>query len=312
VDDLAVLTPSFRGDVELFADLHESVLSNTGPSVVHHVVVPPSDAHLFRLYEGDRCRVWTHRDLLPRHCVSLPRTSGLTINLRRPWPPVRGWVVQQIMKIAGVAALDARGVLVVDSDAALLREPALNELIHNDQLGHFRADDAVTADMGRHLLWHDVARKLLGLPGTVSPPAPDYVSPICVWDPGVVRALMERIADTTGRYWLDAFGSQLHVSEFVVYGVFADEVVGGSAPLAQMCHNYYERTPLGPAEARAFAARMPANAVGAMISSHSGTPRDVRRETFRQCAQIVNASGSHVRRDPSQPSTARRPSWDPS
>src|SRR5687768_8891559 len=92
MDDLAVLTPSFRGDARLFADLHESVLANTAPSVVHHVVTPPSDAHLFRQYAGARCRVWTHRDLLPRHCVSVPYASGLTINLRRPWLPVRGWV----------------------------------------------------------------------------------------------------------------------------------------------------------------------------------------------------------------------------
>jgi hypothetical protein len=49
--DLAVLTPSFRGDADLFADLHSSVLANTESSAVHHVVVPPSDASLFRQYE---------------------------------------------------------------------------------------------------------------------------------------------------------------------------------------------------------------------------------------------------------------------
>src|SRR5215216_7866855 len=147
MDDLAVLTPCFRGDADLFADLHESVLDNTAPSVIHHVVVPPSDARLFRQYEGARCRVWTHRDLLPRYCVSVPNASGLTLNLRRPWLPVRGWVVQQIMKIAGTAGIDARGVLIVDSDAVLLREPTLDELTHNGRLGHFRDDGAVTADM---------------------------------------------------------------------------------------------------------------------------------------------------------------------
>src|SRR4051812_41749820 len=61
MDDLAVVTPSFRGDAALFENLHESVLANTAPSVVHHVVVPPSDARLFTHYEGARCRVWTHR-----------------------------------------------------------------------------------------------------------------------------------------------------------------------------------------------------------------------------------------------------------
>ncbi|HEX6660081.1 MAG TPA: DUF6492 family protein, partial [Ilumatobacter sp.] len=191
--DLAVLTPSFRGDARLFEDLHESVLANTDPSVVHHVVVPPSDARVFRQYEGDRCRVWTHRDVLPRHYMSVPRAAGLTLNVRRPWLPVRGWVVQQIMKIAGTAAADARAVMVVDSDAMLLRKLTLDELTHDGKLWHFRKEDAVTAAMDRHLLWHRVARRLLDLPDDVRAPAPDYVSPIAVWDPVTVRALTAHI-----------------------------------------------------------------------------------------------------------------------
>jgi hypothetical protein len=297
VDDLAVLTPSFRGDVSLFADLHDSVLANTPPSVMHHVVVPPSDARLFRQFEGPRCRIWTHRDLLPRYCLSVPYASGLTLSLRRPWLPVRGWVTQQIMKMAGTAAIDARVVLIIDSDAVLLREPTLDEFAHNGRLWHFRRERAVTAGMDRHLLWHNVARKLLGLEGIVAAPAPDYISPITIWDPAVVRSLMEHIADTTGRDWMDAVTGELHVSEFVLYGVFVDSILGGIAPFAgPLCHNYYERIPLSPADARAFAEQMPPNALGAMISSHSHTPSDVRQEAFQQCGEI--ADGRFRRRAP--------------
>jgi hypothetical protein len=294
-DDLAVLTPSFRGDVELFADLHASVLAHTPRSVVHHVVVPPSDAHLFRQYEGPRCRVWTHRDLLPRYCVSVPYASGLTLSLRQPWLPVRGWVVQQIMKLAGTAAIDARAVVIIDSDAVLLREITLDHFTDNGRLWHFRRNGAVTASMHRHLLWHNVARKLLGLRSVESPPAPDYVSPITVWDPTVVRPLIEHIADRTRRDWIDAMGGQLHVSEFVIYGVFIDEVLGGIAPFAgPLCHNYYERTPLSAAGAGAFADQMPSRALGAMISSHSHTPRAVRLEAFRRCGEIAQHVASHA------------------
>jgi hypothetical protein len=284
MDDLAVLTPSYRGDASLFADLHRSVLSNTAHSVVHHVLVPPSDAHLFREYEGARCRVWTHRDLLPRYYLSIPRASGLTLNLRRPWPPVRGWVVQQIMKIAAAAAIDARAVLIVDSDAVLVRDATLDRLTYNGRVSHYRKDRAVTAGMQRHVLWHKVARRLLGLPAVAVPPLPDYVSPIIAWDPAVVRSMIAHIADSTGRNWVDAVAGQLHVSEFVVYGIFVDHVVGGMAPLDEdLCHNYYERVPLDQARATAFADRIPSNALGVMISSHSHTPHDVRREAFRRC-----------------------------
>ena len=310
MDDLAVLTPSFRGDAGLFADLHESVLANTARSVVHHVVVPPSDAHLFREYEGTRCRVWTHRDLLPAYCVSVPHASGLTLSLRRPWPPIRGWIAQQIMKIAGTAGIDARAVLIIDSDAVLLREPTLDQFTENGRLRHFRNDRAVTPGMDRHLLWHSVARRLLGVSGAVSPPAPDYISPITVWDPEVVRSLTEHIADRTGRSWMDAVAGELHVSEFVIYGVFVDDVLGGVTPFTgPLCHNYYERIPLSRADARAFADLMPADALGAMISSHSRTPHRVRQEAFRRCGEIADGSSPRFRLGSSiQPADGRR-SW---
>jgi hypothetical protein len=291
MEDLAVLTPSFRGDASLFADLHRSVLAHTERSVVHHVVAPPSDAHLFREYEGPRCRVWTHRDFLPRYCWSVPQASGLTLNLRRPWPPVRGWVVQQIMKLAAVTALDARAVLIVDSDAVLVRETTPDRLTYEGRPRHYRKDRAVTASMERHVLWHNVARRLLGVPGIAVPPLPDYVSPIVVWDPIVVRSMVMCIADSMGRNWVDAVAGQLHVSEFVVYGVFADHVVGGTTPLdGDLCHNYYARVPLSQADATTFAERMPTNALGAMISSHSHTPHDVRQEAFRRCRQIAEGA----------------------
>ena len=291
--ELAVLTPSFRGDAALFADLHRSVLANTADSVVHHVVVPPSDARFFRQHEGPRCRVWTHQDLLPRHYLSIPRASGLTLNLRRPWPPVRGWVVQQVMKIAAAAAMDARAVLIVDSDAVLVREATLDEFTHNGRLWHYRKDHAVTPDMERHVLWHNVARRLLGLPGGAAPPLPDYISPIIVWDPAVVRSMIARIADSTGRNWVDAVAGQLHVSEFVIYGVFMDHVLGaGEQVQGDLCHNYYERIPLSGADAHAFADRLPSHALGAMISSHSGTPQDVRREAFGRCRQVAEGGAT--------------------
>ena len=81
---------------------------------------------------------------------------------------------------------------------------------------------------------------------------------------------------------------ELHISEFVLYGVFVDHVLDGIEPFeGPVCHNYYERVPLDAADARAFADRMPAEGIGAMISSHSATPGDVRHDAFRWCAQRI-------------------------
>ena len=66
MSELAVITPTFRGDAEIFADLHRSVLEFTPEDTVHYVVVPPRDRALFARYEGPRCRVWTSSELLPK------------------------------------------------------------------------------------------------------------------------------------------------------------------------------------------------------------------------------------------------------
>ena len=96
---------------------------------------------------------------------------------------------------------------------------------------------------------------------------------------------------------MDAVAGELHVSEFVLYGVFVDHVLGGTSFGGPLCHNYYERTPLSPADAQAFAEQMPSNALGAMISSHSHTPQHVRREAFRRCAEITGGNSSKLAGD---------------
>ncbi|WP_199442684.1 DUF6492 family protein [Umezawaea beigongshangensis] len=280
MDDLVVLTPSYAPDAELFGDLHRSVLANTADDVVHHVVVPPADRALFAAHEGERCRVWTYPELLPRRFLGVPR-AGVWVNAGRPWPPVRGWVLQQAVKIAAAERFDARAVLLADSDVVLVRPTTADSFTSAGRLGLFRADGAVHAGMPRHVRWHAVARKLLGVPGEARPPLHDYVSPFNVWEPEVVRALRRRVEQVTGRDWLDVFCSRLHVSEFVLYGVFVDEVLGGPArhcPSDTMfCHTYWDTTPLDHDTAVEFAGAVAPDALAVMISAKSGTPTGVRR-----------------------------------
>jgi hypothetical protein len=289
MSELAVLTPCYSGDAELFADLHQSVLEHTSPRTVHHVVCPPSDKALFERYGGPRCKVLVHSDLVPSRYFCVPRSHGLAVNLRRPWPPVRGWVMQQAMKIAASALIDAGTVLISDSDAVLVRPTTAARFRYGGELGLVRAEDAVHTGMDRHIRWHHVAHRLLGLPAPHRLPLPDYVNPINVWDPAIVRAMQHRISEVTGMSWLDAFTSELHISEFVLYGVFVDKIIGGATRCdPALCHNYYDRAPLDHDQAIAFADRIAPEAVGMMISSHSCTSREVRLAAFRRGREAVS------------------------
>lgn len=289
--DLAVITPCYRGDAELFRELHRSVLEMTSDDTVHHVFVPRRDRALFREYEGPRCRVWVRSELLPWHYLRLP--TEVYLNLKQPWPVLRPWVMQQTVKIAAAAELDADVVLVIDSDAVLVRPTTSDRFRINGRLALHRVENAVTTDMLRHVIWHRVARKLLGLPPAPPPPLPDYVNALNFWDPAVVRAMQQQIEETTGRKWMDAFNAQLHISEFMLYGVFVDEALAFTRPRPPshgvICKNYYEREPMDREAAIAFADDLNPETIAIMISSHSGTPADVRQAAIRRCAENLTA-----------------------
>ena len=147
--------------------------------------------------------------------------------------------------------------------------------------------------MKRHLIWHRVARELLGLPPAPPPPLPDYVGPVALWAPATIRALQERIRTITSQDWLDAFNSQLHISEHILYGVFVEEMAraqpGGVAVVGGLCHNYYDRKPMNRAAAIAFAEQIKADAIAMMISSKSRTRMDVRQAAIRRGLEIVKS-----------------------
>lgn len=285
---LAVITPTWKPDRDFFAALHRSFLRFTSADTVHHVIVPWAHKSHFTEFAGPRCRVWTHPELLPRRYVRMP--SGVWINTRRPWPPVRGWVMQQAAKIAAAGLVEADAVLLADSDVVFVRQVETGDFSADGRLTLFRKEGAVHAGMERHVIWHRVARELLGLPAAPPPPLNDYVDALVFWEPARVRAMQARISEVTGLPWADAFTSRLHVSEFVVYGVYADELVGAEerpATSPEICHSAYIRMPMDHEDAMAFADRIGPEAIGMMISSHSHTPAEVREAAAQRCAEVA-------------------------
>jgi hypothetical protein len=127
---LAVITPSYAPDLELCRDLNASVLAHTPASTVHYIITPQRDLSLFSALQGQRTHVWSVDQLIPRYFVGLPR-ANFWLNLRRPVPPVRGWVMQQVVKLQVAAQIEADVLLSVDSDVVFVR-PATAETFQQD------------------------------------------------------------------------------------------------------------------------------------------------------------------------------------
>jgi hypothetical protein len=147
----------------------------------------------------------------------------------------------------------------------------------------YRKPDEIDERLPRHVLWHRSARALLGLPPG-EPPYPDYVSSLLAWDPAIMRLMLRRVTATTGRPWPTAIAGQLHFSEWTLYGVFVDHVLGAPANSFAsddaLCLTYWDETPLNHHSAIDFVSGLRPTAVAAMISAKSGTPLAVRRAAF--------------------------------
>ena len=279
----AVLTPSYAPDFELCRELNRSVMQWTAPDVHHHLVVPQWDRKLFAALRGPRTRVWTVDELVPRRMLPLS-IFNVWLDPRRPYPPIRGWVMQQIVKFAAAAELGADLLVLADSDVVLVRPVTIETFRKGDRVRFYRSEGAVDWRLPRHLLWHEVARRLLGLPPAGPPPFPDYISSFNVWDRRIVLALRERLEAVTGRPWLDVIASNLHISEFILYGVFVDAVLGASAPVipegSMLCHSYWGPEPMAGGTVSAFVRALQPDDVAVMISARSDTKPGVRREAL--------------------------------
>jgi hypothetical protein len=287
---MAVITKSFAPDFELCVALNRSVLDNSPDAVQHHIIVPRSDLKLFGRLAGPRTHIRCEADLLPRTFVRIPFSnivripfSNIMVNLARPFPPVRGWILQQVIKLAAVAASEDDAVLVVDSDVEFIRPFTAEMFVRDGKVRFFCKPEQIDKRLPRHMTWHRVARVLLGLP-LAEPPYPDYISSPLAWDPTIVRRMLARVEATTGRPWTTAIAGELDFSECVLYGVFVDAVIGTSANSFasddSLCLVYWRDTPLNPDSAARFVGGVRPTDVAAVIQSKSRTPPAVREAAF--------------------------------
>ena len=279
---LSVITKSFKPDFELCSDLHRSVLNSSPDWVHHHIIVPRRDAKLFGRLAGPRTHIRCETDLLPRSFLPVPFTN-VTFNLGRPFPPVRGWILQQVVKLAAVAASEDDLVLVADSDVEFVRPVTVETFVRDSVVRLYRKPQAIDEKLPRHMAWHRTARALLGLP-PAEPPYTDYISSLLACDPAIVRQMLARVTATTGRPWTTAIAGRLHFSEWTLYGVFVDDVIGAPANSFAsddpVCLAYWDETPLNRDGAVDFLRGVRPTDVAAMISAKSRTPLAVRRAAF--------------------------------
>jgi hypothetical protein len=228
----SLVTISYRGDLELARDLCASVDQYLDDRVEHVLVVPRSDEQLFAPLRSARRRLVVVEDVLPADYRRIPLPQRIRLGpfrrrLREMWwtprGPVRGWIIQQVVKLSSPSYVRSATVAFADSDVVLIAPLSLERLV--DARGtRFYAVPGATRDSEMHARWHVTAQHLLGMPATGYSGA-DYIGNLITWAVPEVTALQQRIAEVTGRRWDKAVVRQRAFSEYILYGVFLDRML---------------------------------------------------------------------------------------
>lgn len=217
-EDFAIITPSYPPDLERCALLVES-LDRCCPDSTHYLIVDRCDIGPFRRLASSRTELIESEALIEPWLRRLPSRHGFWVSLRAL--PVRGWMMQQIRKIAVANALSCPNLVYCDSDMAFIRPFGLPDLMKDGALGLLDVpyqDEQVQR-------WTKDARRLLGLPRETGETRGHVGQMIC-WRRDNVLAMQQRIEATCGMSWQQALARLRTVSEYILYGVFVREVIG--------------------------------------------------------------------------------------
>ncbi len=107
---------------------------------------------------------------------------------------------------------------------------------------------------------------------------PNYIGNLISWRRSNVVALGDRLEQVGGRPWLETLARAKTLSEYMLYGVFVDQVLGEAAghvyDWSPLCHEYWRPQPLDDRQlAEFFAAARPEH-IAVMISAKAGIAPD--------------------------------------
>jgi len=296
---VTLITCSFSGDLEACRLLCASVDRFAPDNIAHILYVPRRDMPLFAEMATPRRTLAAQEDLLPRWFWKAPLPSPkwrARLNLPRrnlyltPFsPPVRGWIAQQIMKIAATLRAPTDVVAHVDSDNVFVRPLGLSHFIRDGRVRFYA--DSRSIGLPTHKAWYAAAGRLLGLPPADFYSA-DYVGQFVVWRRSVVEKMVAQITTATRRDWRVALARTPHFAEYVLYGVFVERMLGVDVAglfiePRSLCHSRWEKPFADEADESAFVSALPADAIACVIQSTIAMPPDERARVFARVTRFA-------------------------
>ena len=275
----ALITPSFAPDFERCRLLCDSVRAHVPATVRHYIIVDQRDVPLFSSLRSPQTELITVESIVPWWLRRVPFAGRWWLSLKTP--PVRNWMLQQIVKLSSALFLREDVLIFVDSDTFFVDRFVPEHTVRAGRVPLFRErGDAVRSSMSER--WLTVASELIGTTPTGEPLS--YVGNLITWRRENVLALHKHIERTHGRPWVQAICRQPTLSEYVLYGCFCEQVLGDASghyvddSIPSL--NYWKTDTLDAAGLSDLKAQIRPEHVAVMVSAKSATPVQAIRSTF--------------------------------
>lgn len=295
----AIITPSFAPDFERCQLLVRSIQQFIQPRVNHYIIVPQRDLPLFRQLQSQHTIILTVESILPWWILRIPGFKSAWLSLKTL--PIRGWIQQQLVKLSIPEQLTEDCLMFVDSDVAFIRpfqlQPALlrrSVQQEGDRTRLFRVANAQFLKQPNVLKWEVTAARLLNLSEQTS--RHWYIGEINTWQRGHVLDLHRHIETISGKGWLETLCREVHLSEYVLYGMFIDGVLGDRANHfyddSPLCQGYWLHDNLNDNQLKAFFKTVTPEHVAVLVASKANI-EPWRYEPYIRDIQAVTASNKY-------------------
>ncbi len=290
--DTALITVSYGPDVARCRRLCGTIDRHVTDFLEHLIIIPRRDLALFRDLESERRRVLTIESMMPGTYWQLPFSNWSIMASWLPYPrlaAMRGWIVQQLVKLGSSAATDAEILCMIDSDVQFCRPFSVSRFITDGKVRLQTVDwDKPPSD--RHPQWQVTAEKLLGL--EPEPFSRDYIGNMITWHRDHLQAMLAHIEKVHGAPWYIVVGRGLRFSEYILYGNFNDRVLGNESRHLNECPHYcFELWDPEEVEAlRRGEARMSDEQIAVLIQSKIGLSEEEEQALIRLLEEDTGSS----------------------
>lgn len=278
----ALVTPSFRLDLDRCELLVESVARWAEPGLRHYLVVDRRDLPLFGHLRSARTELLVVEDIIPPWLMRIPGVRRFWMSFRTL--PVRNWILQQMVKLAIPSVVAEDVLLYTDSDTFFIAPYDPSEFERDGRVPLF-VETGMRGVLDYNDSWHGTAAKLVGLPVETGYDT-SFVGNVVCWRRGNALRLQQRIEHVTGRRWTQAIATQTAFSEYTLYGLYCMRVLGESEGGHWYDHeirtlNHWKPVPLDLQGLEALKAKRQPQHHSAMISAKSRTTvADIRKVFF--------------------------------